>query len=144
MVKHYYQEHISACGPACLRMALESKGIIESEEVLMKKCEIKRGKGTSHSKLLKVVRGYGFDPRSSENNTIEDLEEKVRDNGWAIVNYINPNSGKGHYSIVVDVGDGKIVMQDPTNGPGYMIDVSDFIGRWHNFARDSFAWIMVF
>lgn len=142
---YYKQEKgSSACGPNSLKIVFEFYGKKYSSESLIKECKIKRGKGTTHNKLKQISRKKGFKIINRNGNSKEIIN--FIDKGFpVIVNYINPKSKRGHYSVIKGYTKDfkKFIFSDPSNGPNFEMNINEFEKFWHNSRNTSKNWFLV-
>ncbi|MEM9256530.1 MAG: cysteine peptidase family C39 domain-containing protein [Pseudomonadota bacterium] len=142
----YYPQHTEySCGPVCLRMIFEHLGRSYSEEQLMRLCDAEPVLGTSHAHLVEEVGREGFAYREDSNGRLADLIDSLDAGYLPIVNYLNPLSNVGHYSIVngYDGEEGVLIFADPSNGRDFSMRYEDFMMAWHNQDHTSIGWSLI-
>jgi len=145
-LKYYKQsKNLSSCGPVCLKMIFEYLGKKYSEKELIKLCDAIPGKGTSHKDMIDSVKKVGFFYKTKSKSSINELINYVKKGYSVIVNYLDPVSRKGHYSIVVKVNEKKkrLIFSDPSNGNSYSLGFKEFNKIWHNRKKSSWRWILI-
>jgi len=144
-LKYYSQKRgTSSCGPVCLKMVFEYFGKKVSDKRLFKVCETIKGKGTSHKKMVEVSRKNGFKVQAKNESSIKEIMKYIDKKKPAIVNYINPKSCRGHYSVVKEYNSKKkeLIFADPSNGNNFKMNFNDFKKRWFNRNKTSPQWMM--
>ena len=145
-LKHYFQKKkSSACGPVSLKIVFKYRGKTISAQELIKECKTTKGRGTSHKKMIEVSKKNGFKVKAKNKNSINDIIQNINEKNPVIVNYINPKSGRGHYSIIKDYNPKKeqLIFADPSNGNNFKMNFNDFNKRWFNKNKTSPQWMMV-
>ncbi|MEM1156354.1 MAG: cysteine peptidase family C39 domain-containing protein [Pseudomonadota bacterium] len=142
----YYPQHTSySCGPVCLRMIFEHLGRNYSEDQLTSLCNAVPHHGTSHGRLIEEVEREGFAFRESSGDNPLYLIHSLNAGYLPIVNYVNPISNIGHYSIVsgYDESDGVLIFADPRNGKDFSMKNEEFHQAWHNQNNTSRGWSLI-
>ena len=145
-LKHYSQkEDSSSCGSVSLKMIFEYYGKKIPIEKLIRECNPIKGRGISHKKLIEVARKYGFKVNAKNKCSIKEIMQFIDNKKPVIVNYINPQSGRGHYSIVKNYDKNKkqLIFADPSNGDNFKMNFKDFEKAWFNKKRTSEKWMMI-
>lgn len=95
--------------------------------------------GTSPRGLINLVHQFeNLDvikvPQNNENGSVEDLVSALREGYSVIVDMLHPEGDVGHYTNVVAINEkqGTILLGDPWSGPEMMLNIDDFIERWHD------------
>jgi ABC-type bacteriocin/lantibiotic exporter with double-glycine peptidase domain len=122
------------CGPASLKIVLDFYGLRKSEKALAELSGASRERGVSGRSLVSTARKLGFDAHMKTNSTLKELEELTRETP-VIVDWLHP-SEEGHYSVVVGVTKGKVVMVDPYEGNIVKMSRREFDKRWYDFYGD--------
>lgn len=140
----YYPQHTNfSCGPVCLKMLFAHHGVDYSEEKLIQLCHSVPKFGTSHEHLIEEVRREHFYPHQKTSATIEDILQYLDTGTPVLVNYLNPTTNNGHYSIVCGYEEESLILADPTNGADYHISHQEFFSHWHNKNNTSSGWLLV-
>lgn len=127
-----YRQKPELCGPASLKMVLDFFGIEKSENELAKMCGYKTSKGVALEGLLKATKGLGLKTFYKDFAKIKDLKSYVIDRKIpVIVDWFSTDDG--HYSVVVDIDDKNIYMQDPELGGLKIMDLETFKRVWFDF-----------
>lgn len=120
-VKRNLQDTPYDCGPASLKIILETLGIHISEERLMKLCKSTPEKGTSPEAMIDLFKKLKITFEVIEHATIELIEEKIRNLNLCIVDYQAWGDGgseyrglnTGHYSVVFGYNKTHLWIADP-------------------------------
>lgn len=144
-LKYFPQSENYDCGPAVLRMIFEHLGRDYSEEKLIKLCNAIPKKGTTHEDLIKEVENEGFRHREMENAHIKNILTFLNNGYPVIVNYINPLSSRGHYSIVIgyDLKEKILIFADPSNGADFTMHEDEFLKMWHSGTENTKRWLLI-
>lgn len=141
----YYGEHTDySCGPVCLKMVFEHLGKSYSEKKLISLCEATKKTGTNHDHLIKEIKREGFAYRVGVKGKFDDLIRAIEAGYPVIINYLDPISAAGHYSVVTgyDKKDRVVILADPCNGNDFSISWRELKKRWHN-KRGSIGWFLI-
>ena len=142
----YYPQYASySCGPVSLKMVFDHLGKHYSEEKLIKLCHAIPNNGTSHEHLIEEVKREGFKFVEGHNGSINDIIFYLNNGYPVIVNYINPLSGGGHYSVIdgYDEKENVLIFADPSNGNDYTLHFNKFKKLWHNSKGISIGWFLI-
>ncbi len=143
---HYYPQHTGySCGPVCLRMVFKHLGRSYSEEQLIALCDTVPRQGTSHRHLINEVHQEGFACQEHLRGTVNYLIQCLESGYLPIVNFLNPLSGCGHYSIAngYDTEHNLLIFSDPKNGKDFSMEYSAFMTTWHNKKHSSIGWSLI-
>ena len=141
-----YQETAYTCGPAVLQMAFSFLGKFKSEKRLATEAGTNSAVGTTHQGMIDTALQENFYCYINQDSTIEEIKYFVKLGFPVIVDYTEPSSDEGHYSIVSGYQDGHIILNDPWNGKGFSLTTADFLSRWHDSHsghRTCVQWMMV-
>ena len=129
------QETEYSCAPACLKMALESLGIIKTEEELrgLANCTFL---GTDAINLVEAARKSGFSGTRKYSLTFEELKE-ILDEGLYPIVYLRTELSEGRmpetHSVVIELSDQDGVhLVDPWRGR-IIYDLDRFTREWNVF-----------
>lgn len=136
--------HGSFCGPACLKMVLDYYGVEKSEEDLAKLTNKDDNLGISSQDIKRVAENLGFKVEIKDFATYEDIQQWLKKDIPAIVNwfsrgrndYDEDEVADGHNSVVVGLDKKYIYLQDPEVGRIRKIDREDFFRVWFDFSSD--------
>lgn len=145
-VPYFEQEKYYTCGPACLRMILASNGIIRSEAEIIAACNTTK-KGTTSTKISQAAYQFNLQASAIKNANISDIKQEIEAENPVIVQ-IDPgyldgnNNGSGHFIVIVDFQDDRIVYHDPNVPDGKIMFCTTelFIMSWN--ARN--CWMIKF
>lgn len=121
------------CGPASLKMILEHYGINKTEQELAELCGATRDLGVDAQGIAKACGILGLNAAIIDNAEIEDIQKKVVSGTPVIVQWFS--NDEGHWSVVVDVDDENICLQDPHHGMLRAFKKSWFRGVWFDFHK---------
>lgn len=128
------QRKLNTCGPAVTEMMLKFFGVKLTQEKL-EKLERTTKDGTGHKGLIRVARKHGLYCFVQENSNLYLLKHFISLGLPVVVNYIEPSSNDGHYSVVVGFDAKNLIMNDPWNGKNFRIKYSDFQERWFDIHK---------
>ena len=143
MISSYYEQETNyTCGPACMRMVLESLGIKKSERKLVKLMKANKVRGTWPAEFPKAAEKFQLNYIVSRNSTIKQLI-KAREEGYVIILcYFFPQYGLDHYSILKRITSKHIYFWDPLIGEDHRYDLKYFKEVWYSDPKfdDEKAW----
>lgn len=139
---YFKQDTEYSCGPATLQMIFAFYGKKISEELLVERLQTTMSAGTEHQSLINVAEGEGFFVYVNNNSSLEEIRNLLLKNVPVIVRYIEPSHDEGHYSVVVAVKEDSIILNDPWNGEGFIMNNCDFLTRWRSEDSHNDCWIM--
>ncbi len=121
-VRRNIQDTNYDCGPASLKIVLETLGRSINEESLMKICKTKPQIGTNPSMLSEVLKKLEIEHKIYLHATIELIEEKIRELNFCVINYQAwgengeqyKNLETGHYSVVFGFNKNHLFVADPS------------------------------
>ena len=144
-LKYYPQKKGFSCGPTSLRMVFEHLGKKYSEEKMIKLCHAIPKHGISHKHMIEEVKNEGFKLVERDKGKIEDIINFLENGYPVIVNYLNPLSKRGHYSVIIGYNDKEkvLIFADPSNGMDFSLEYEEFKKRWHNLKNTSIGWYLV-
>lgn len=141
-VPFFKQDTDYTCGPVALQMILKFLSDYKSEESLAKKLKTKKETGTEISNMIDVVSREGFYSYTNEDSTLEEIEYFINSGFPVLVEYIEPSDNISHFSVVIGISRGEIVMNDPWNGKNFKISANEFEKRWRSGCGIK-RWLMV-
>lgn len=143
-IPFYSQKTSFSCGPASLQMIFSYFKKPTTQKSLMRKAHTTH-EGTIHQNIINVALKEKFYCYVNNNSTIHEIKHFV-DSGYpVIINYTEPSSEEGHYSIVRGYDKKGIVMNDPWNGKDFRLTEKEFLSRWHDHHKHHQykKWMMV-
>lgn len=131
-----HKQQPGLCGPASLKMVLEFFGVQISESRLAGLSGCTPARGVSAQKLVKAARRFGMKGIVKDSSTLADIRHFIlRKRIPVIVDWFSTNDG--HYSVVVDITQTHIVLQDPEIGRKRTMDLRTFNRVWFDFPGDA-------
>ncbi|MFH1637788.1 MAG: cysteine peptidase family C39 domain-containing protein [Candidatus Woesearchaeota archaeon] len=116
--------------------AISTPNIELSKEAEEKALKHVSSKGVEAEELLKVAKALGMKGSIRDNSNIEDIRMHVHKRKIpVIVDWFSKDDG--HYSVVVDVDQENIYLQDPELGYVRAMRLFDFNRVWFDFLGDS-------
>lgn len=122
------------CGPACLKMVLEFFGVKKSEAELVKLSGADRLHGATAQELVNAAKLLGFEAEYHDYSSLEELRGYLDNQIPVIVDWFSHDDG--HYSVVVDMDEENIFLQNPEIGNLQAIDLVTFKRVWFDFEPD--------
>lgn len=130
-----YREKPGLCGPASLKMVLDFFGIEKTEEELAEMAGYIPAKGTTSEGIISAAEKLGLKAFQKDFSEIKDLKEYVVDKRIPIiVDWFSTDDG--HYSVIVNIDDKNIYMQDPELGNLRILPLEAFKRVWFDFTGD--------
>lgn len=134
----------SYCGPAVLKMVLDFYGVDNGEAELAELLHCDPDLGVDEKSIKEVVYSLGFKVEVKNFSSFEDIKTWLEKGIPVIVDWFTrgrsdyPDStvADGHYSVVVDLDEEYIYLQDPEIGGLRKISKEDFIRVWFDFRGD--------
>ncbi len=142
-VPYFKQDTAYSCGAASLQMAFDFFGFFESESKIAKEAHTEPVAGTKHQGMIDVATSKGFYCYVNNESSLDEIIYFLHLKLPIIVHFIEPSGDEGHYSIVTEVKNDTLVMNDPWNGKNFHMKVEDFLERWHSEYNSSTRWLMV-
>lgn len=145
-VPFFHQDTNFTCGPAALEMVLAYYGVRISEMRLRKKLHTESSPllaGTSHGHLIDLARSLGFFSYANEGAELDEVQLFLHRKMPVLVDYTEPSSDEGHYSVVIGMENDHVILNDPWNGPEFCLTQHRFLERWHDPLTHSRRWMLV-
>mgnify|MGYP001571990930 CR=1 FL=1 len=127
-----FKQSSGLCGPAVLKMVFDFYGLKKTEKQLANELKCDPRYGIPAEPMLKLAKKYGLKGFIKDFSEIEDIR------GW-VVNKKTPvivdwfSENEGHYSVIIDIDNQKIFLQDPEIGKVRKIDLETFKRVWFDF-----------
>lgn len=147
-VQRWLQLHPHSCGPASLKIVLDSLGIEHEEEHLASLCGTRPATGTQPDGLRRGLRALGVRHEVVEPADLTEIEARIGRSEYCIVDYQAwGRRGSdyrdlltGHYSVVFGVDRTHLMLADPAkkppgDAPGWGMRAMRkdlFHGRWRD------------
>lgn len=131
-IRPYEQSAGGYCGPACLKMVLGYFGIRKSERALIALTGATSKDGVGAAGLLKAAKALGFTGFMKDSATFVDIRNYVlRKKIPIIVDWFSED--EGHYSVIMDINEGRIVFADPEFGRRRTMPLAVFRRVWFDY-----------
>lgn len=126
-----FRQKAGCCGPASLKIVLESYGVRVSQKRLTRLmgCEPSRGVGAEGMK--QAAEALGFRCLVKDGADLGDIRRYLRRGVPVIVDWFAFFGG--HYSVVFDMDRENVYMQDPGLGHVRALRIRDFKLLWFDF-----------
>lgn len=142
-IPFFKQQTNFTCGPAILRSIFSFYGKDFTEEELTKRLNTAKETGTENEMLVKVAREEGFYVYVNNDSSVDEIFSFIRRKIPVTVNIIELDDSDGHYILIKDVREDKIIYNDPEKGESIEIDKEEFVKCWHSKYEDYNNRIMV-
>ena len=127
-----FRQNTGFCGPASLKMVLDYFGVRKSEKELARFSGCTKTKGAEAGNLLKAAKKLGLKGFIKDFSDIKDIKKYVLQKKIPpIVDWFSTD--EGHYSVVVDVDNKNIYLQDPELGKVRKLELKTFKKVWFDF-----------
>ncbi|MBU4501150.1 MAG: DUF2817 domain-containing protein [Nanoarchaeota archaeon] len=120
------------CGPATIKMILQTQGIHKTEKALAKILRTSKVTGTKEERFRMVTDKYQLEHEEKENSTIAELRGKITNGFQVMVCYYCTKDRVGHYSLIKKITKKEIHFWDPWYGPNHKFQIKDFKKLWMN------------
>jgi len=143
-IKYHKQETCWTCGPAVIRMFLDTNGIRKTERQLVKMLRTTKQGGTKKSSIIRFAKEKGFTYITGNNFSISEIKKLMKRNFFVIVSVkrktpenfpfrINKDFKieENHFAVVRRITKSRIFILDPIYGPKEMFEFDDFNKIWH-------------
>ena len=117
------------CGPACIKMIMDSCDIVKSENTWAKLTKTSRLKGCSEKEIVRIAESMGFYSYVQQRSSINELKRLLAKGRFIIVDWFSPEEG-GHYSVVVKIDKANIWLADPHFSKIKKHSINWFEERW--------------
>jgi predicted double-glycine peptidase len=142
-IQHIEQPDNYSCGPTCIQMILTYYNIPHSRKQVLRLCDAKPITGTENEKMQECVDAMGMVSEVKINAQKEDIVTARNMGLFPIVNYFNPLSRCGHFSVITEINGNRIEMADPKNGAKYQLPLNEFLRLWHNHDGSLQRWMLI-
>lgn len=137
----------SMCGPASLKMIFDYYGFDKTEEEIAKMCDWNEKLGVSDKGIKKASEALGLKVEIKNESSFKDIKDYLDKKVPVIVNwftrgridYGESEVPDGHYSVVVDLDDEFIYLQDPEIGKLRKIKRDNFMKAWFDFEGENIS-----
>jgi len=131
-LKYYKQKTKYTCGPAAMKMVLDSLGIKETEDMLSKVMKSNKIKGTSNKRFPGVAEYFKLDYVVKRRSNLKKLKWYLKKDYKIIICYYDESTKEGHYSVIKKIGARYIYLLDPWYGPDKKFLLDNFKKIWKN------------
>lgn len=120
-IRKNLQDTVYDCGPASLKIIMETLGISVNEEKLMKICRTTPEAGTTPDQLITALKKFKIKHEVIDHASLEILEDKIRNLYLCLVDFQAWGEGgadykglnTGHYSVVFGFNKTHLWIADP-------------------------------
>lgn len=102
------------------------------ENVIARKAGTRPDTGTARSAMLRAARSQGFTCRMNSSATWSDVLDCLKEGMPVLIEYREPSSDEGHYSLVVGTRGKEVLLHDPWNGMQFTMNAHELKERWHS------------
>lgn len=131
-IKPLTQPDESACGPTSVLMASNYLGLNRSFENIAKTSQYIERDGLSDDDLVETLVKLGFSVRQKDSVRWSELKNANTDKSVVIVSWML-DGYIGHFSVVDDVTDDKIVLAEPQSGKLVTFEKIKFMRLWMGY-----------
>ena len=132
-IPYHKQKTEWTCGPASMRMVLDSLGIKKSEKELIKLLDTNEIQGTLHKSFPELAEKFNLNYIvGRKNSTLEQLDNLQEQDYRIIVSYFIPEDNFHHYAVLKEVDPKKIHLLDPWFGENTEYSIDNFNRNWHD------------
>jgi ATP-binding cassette, subfamily C, bacteriocin exporter len=118
------------CGPASVKMVLDSYGIIKSQDEIGNLLSVKECNGCDIPLNLGKFSRLGLEAKYKKNSSLKEVEKLLNKNVFPIL-YWNRRKLGGHYSVFAKIKNGKVYIADPGNSHNIVsFSKKRFLERW--------------
>jgi len=145
-IDYYSQYKDYSCGPVALKMVFDHLGIECTREEMITLCETMPKEGTDTESLIEAVeKQHGLAHAEKDDASVTDITCLLESGYPVIVNYCNPLSSHGHYSVIngYDPEEEILFFSDPANGKDYTLSFEEFDSAWHSGDKLLTKWLLV-
>jgi len=131
-IPYHAQETDVTCGPAAVKMVLDSLwGLRVEEASLATKLGTDAHIGTRQRVLATFLDAMGFEATVRHTDTkIEAIGQFMKSGHVIIVCYWLQSEDTDHYAVVEEIDAQRITLADPWTGPRTRIGIEDFDAAW--------------
>jgi predicted double-glycine peptidase len=131
------------CGAKALQTVMAYYGVDVREDKLIKELG-SNDNGTTVDKMVSMAQFYGFQVKTQEYLTLQDLKEYIKKGTPVIVllqawadRYMTLNDWReddddGHYAIVIGYARKVLIFEDPSSFRRTWLREKEFLARWHD------------
>lgn len=131
-LKFHKQETKWTCGPACMKIVLDSLGIKRSEKLLAKLMKTNKIWGTRQRSFPFIAERYKLNYTVKRNSRIDFLKKLLKQEYRIIICYHYPGNKASHYAIVKKITKEKVTLMDPWHGANFKFDTDFFAEIWRS------------
>ncbi|MBI4441577.1 peptidase C39 family protein [Candidatus Woesearchaeota archaeon] len=140
-VPYYGQETEFTCGPAVLKMVLHYNGEYYGERRLRKYAQTSPLEGTNHEKMIRAARTLGYHCFVRQNAAPRDVKRFINKGYPVIINWQEPDTQDGHYSVLFGYLKAAFLMHDPYRPQRKIIPTRRLLPLWHDGGQ--YKWFMI-
>ncbi|MDP1884267.1 MAG: cysteine peptidase family C39 domain-containing protein [Candidatus Moranbacteria bacterium] len=126
-----YRQKPGFCGPASLKMVLDFYGVEKSEEELGEITKCNPDKGITGFAIVKAAKKLGFAASLKDSARLKDIKKFLTKGIPVIVEWFSEDDG--HFSVVVEMDQKYIYLQDPELAGVRKMDLETFERVWFSF-----------
>jgi len=124
-MRFFHQETKYTCGPACMRIIIDSFGIVKSEKQVANLLKTNHVGGTWNENFPPVAEKFKL-----RNSSLEELKKLLSEGYRVIIGYQNTIEGVGHYAIAGKVDAKYVHLIDPKYGEYHKVPIRNFVRMW--------------
>ena len=123
------------CGPASLKIIMDYYGVDKSQNEWARLTKTSRIKGCLEENIVNISKKLGFKAFVKKNSSIREIRKLVNNDTPIIVDWYSPEE-EGHYSVVVGINKGDIIIADPHFGKIVKHKLEWFGERWFDVVNN--------
>lgn len=132
-IKPLKQKDEISCGPTSIEMVLRYFGMDQTFEEIAKVSQYKKKIGLSNKDLVTTLANFGLKTKEITNATWGTLKKiSENKNNIVIVSWMK-NGYIGHFSVVQQVTENKIIIADPQDGKNETMEKIVFMRLWMDY-----------
>lgn len=123
------QQNKAYCGPASVKMVLDSYGIIKTQEEIGKLLEATIKDGCDIPEKIGKFSKWGIEAKYKKNSSLKEVESYLK-KGISPILYWDRKGG-GHYSVFAGIDKKRVFIADPGNSKRIIsLTRERFLERW--------------
>lgn len=139
----YRQKTDYTCGPTVLKMVFKKHSLHKDEFALAKSANTQVRWGTQHAGMIKTALKHQFYSFVRNNGSVENLREFVKKGYAVIIDWTEPTSREGHYSLLIGFTKTHVIYHDPWWGRQSRMRIGTFTKYWKELETSKYGWMMV-
>jgi predicted double-glycine peptidase len=122
------QQNKGYCGPASVKMVLDSYGITKTQREIGEFLGATKENGCTPKQIISGLKKINFKSSYKKNMSLK-LVERYLEKNIPLIIYWSPR-GYGHYSVIIGLEEDKVFIADPKKSEILSFKKSDFLRKW--------------